>query len=202
MTTTVSVTQALAEIKLLRKRIEGDTLASFITVRTKKKSVRDTFAREASSSLQSHRDLLSRYNLFKSAVVLANATTQVQIGGKTYTVADAVERKRSISFEKALLKEMELQYNNVQKELKAHQEEQQERLDALLQKAVTGDRVASSPEAVDSLTKLFLKENAAELVDPLDLATKIKELRRTIEEFESEVDFRLSEANARTLITL
>ena len=84
----ISITKALAELKLLRKRIEaGLEDAKFTMLRTKKSMVDvDKFSTNAHAAYQSYTDLLARYNAIKSAIVLSNATTRVSIGGHSYTV--------------------------------------------------------------------------------------------------------------------
>ena len=98
----ISVSQALAELKLLRKRIQNATKDSVFTVVKKKRDLLDAakFSVEAMASYQSYKDLLARYNAIKAAIVLSNAATKVSIAGIEYTVADAVERKKTIEMEK------------------------------------------------------------------------------------------------------
>jgi hypothetical protein len=201
--TSVSVTQALAELKLLRRRIDnalGD--ATFICLKKKRDLLDATrFSTAATASYQSYQDLVSRYNKLKAAIVQSNATATVTIGGKTYTVADAVERKRNLQMEKDFLSTLQAQYQQVQEEMKVHQAQEQARVERLLQVEL-GKDAKTNVETIQSLTETFLAQNKAEIVDPLNLAEKITALRRSIEEFETKVDWTLSESNGRTLITL
>ena len=140
---TISVTQALAELKLLRRRIQSATQSSeFIVLRHKRDVlVPADFATSARAAYQSYVDLLKRYKAIKSAIVLSNAATTVTIAGVAYTVADAVERKRAIEFEKEML--------------------------------VT-----------------------------LDVKVLIARMTQSIEDFETKVDWVLSESNGRTMISV
>ncbi len=131
----------------------------------------------------------------------SNATATVTIGDKTYTVADAVERKRNLQMEKDFLSTMQAQYQRVQEEMKVHQAQEQARVERLLQVEL-GKDAKTNVETIQSLTETFLAQNKAEIVDPLNLAEKITALHRSIEEFETKVDWTLSESNGRTLITL
>lgn len=200
---TISITQALAEIKLLRKRIEGmiDS-GDFIAMKTKKMMFdSDKFTSNVRSSYQSFKDLLLRYNKIKSAIVASNATTNVSIAGKEYTVAEAVERKRSIEFEKAILSRMMMQYNDVKKRYEAHQVSEQARVERLLSVEL-GKDTKTSPETIRLLSESFLAENKAEIIDPLKLETTIKSMSEEIELFETTVDYTLSESNGRTMISI
>ena len=202
-TQSISITQALAEIKLLRKRIEtAIDSGEYIAMKTKKMMFdSDKFIANAKSSYQSFQDLLIRYNKIKAAIVISNATTTVSIAGKTYTVAEAVERKRSIEFENSLLARMKVQYNDVKKRYEAHQVSEQARVERLLSVEL-GKDTKTSPETIKVLSESFLAENKADIIDPLKLETTIKSMTEEIELFETTVDYTLSESNGRTLISI
>jgi hypothetical protein len=199
----VSVTQALSELKLLRSRIQNATNGSRLIALKKKRDMLDSsrFATEARASYQSFTDLLARYNQLKAAIVLSNATTSVTIGDKTYTVADAVERKRTIEFEKTMLAIMKQQFEQVKREHEAHSVSEQARVERLLQSELSKDS-KTNVEVITQLTETFLSQNKAEILDPLNLETKIAEMNRSIEEFETKVDWVLSESNGRTVLSL
>lgn len=199
----VSVTQALSELKLLRSRIQHATNGSRLIALKKKRDMLDSnkFAVEARASYQSFTDLLARYNQLKAAIVLSNATTSVTIGDKTYTVADAVERKRTIAFEKAMLNTMKQQFEQVKREHEAHTVSEQARVERLLQSELSKDS-KTNVEVITQLTETFLAQNKAEVLDPLGLEAKISEMNRSIEEFETKVDWVLSESNGRTVLSL
>ena len=193
---TMSITEALARIKLLRKRIENATGdCEFIKMKTKKMLFdAEKFSSQAIASYQSFNDLLKFYNKLKAAIVVSNATTKVTIGGTVYSVAEAVERKRSIEFEKDMLNRMRMQYNAVVKQYDAHQISEQARVERLLSVELEKDS-KTSPETIKILSESFLAENKAEIVDPLHLEAKIKSMNEEIELFETTVDYTLSESN-------
>lgn len=198
---TMSVTQALAELKLLRKRLEtslGD--AKFVTMVTKKSMVdRGRFETQARASMQSYRDLLNRYYKIKSAIVRSNAVTEVVIAGRTYSMAEAVERKRSIEQERNLLTVMMYQHAAATAEYERHCASEQARVDRMLAVELGKDS-KTNIEVVKSLTEAILTENRAEVLDPLNIAALIGETKKSIEEFEMNVDWVLSESNGKTII--
>ena len=199
----ISITQALSELKLLRKRIDTVTNTAVFTTIKRANDLTDTtkFATQATASYQSFTDLTRRYNTLKSAIVVSNATTKVTIGGVEYTVADAVERKRSIEMEHNLLSTMKAQYTATQNEFERHQLAEQQRVDRLLTTELAKDS-KTSVEIVQQLTATFLAQNKATLLDPLSLADKIAEMTRAQEDFETQVDYCLSESNGRTLVSI
>ncbi len=199
----MSITQALAELKLLRKRFESCLYdAQFITLKTKARAC-DTaaFSVAARASYQSYRDLLNRYNRIKAAIVASNATARVTIAGREYTIAEAVERKRTIATERDCLRKMQDQWQEVQSEYEAHQKEQMVRVDRLMMQELGKDK-QTNVEVAKSLQEAFLESNKAEIVDPLKLETLIREYKRELEDFETNVDWVLSESNGRTMVTV
>ncbi len=198
----MSISQALVELKLLKSRILKCNSVSYVAVKTKTKTVDVTdFTKNAKASLQSYKDLLNRYNVIRSKVVVSNATTRVSVAGVEYTVAEAVERKRSIEMEKSMLGVLRSQFKSAAADIESHQKIQQERLDKLLLQELGKDS-KTNVDVVDALTETFLKNNKAELIDPLGLQEVVTNMEKSIQDFESNVDWVLSESNGRTQITV
>jgi hypothetical protein len=199
----ISISQALAELKLLRKRIQTATSNSVFTTLKKKRDLLDVqrFTADAQASYQSYRDLLNRYNSIKAAIVLSNATTRVSIAGTEYTVADAVERKKTIEMEKNMLHLMQMQFDKVKNDYDSHTSSENARVERLIQTEL-GKDAKTNVEVITQLSETFLAQNRAEIVDPLNLAKEIAVLNKTIEDFETKVDWILSESNGRTTISV
>ena len=114
----MSVKQCLSELKSIQVQIDsGIKNSTFIDL--KKNDI-------TSVSYQSIIDLLERRNRIKASIVQSNAFTMVTIAGKTYTVADALERMRNISYEKGLLSQMKYQWEDSIDEFYMHPEEETE----------------------------------------------------------------------------
>jgi len=203
MTSSISIAQALSELKLLRRRMDNALAGEhFIMLKRKRDNVDAVrFATEATAAYQSFTDLFSRYNAMKAAIVQSNAVTEVTIAGTKYTVAAAVERKRTIDIEKSLLETMRRQHTAVQREFEEHRKAEQIRVERLLQ-AELGKDTKTNVDTVTSLMETFLAQNSAEILDPLGLAARIAALSKSIEEFETKVDWVLSESNGRTMISV
>ncbi len=202
-TQTISVCQGLAELKMLDKRIRKfETSTKWADVNTKTHVVDvEKLRKVAESEFQSYNDLCKRRDKIKKAIVMANAATQVKIGSWTGTVAEAIEHKASIQYKKDLLGIMQSQFLQAQAKFTEEQRLSNERLDRLLQSEL-GKDVRTNPETIQAITNSFRENNKVELVDPLGLEQRAKELDDEIEAFEANVDWVLSEANGRTMISV
>jgi hypothetical protein len=203
MAQTMSITQALAELKLLDKRLnKALENVTWADVKTKSNPVdAEKFTRTVQADFQSFTDLSRRRDAIKRAVVTSNATTRVRIGSWQGTVAEAIEYKTSIFYKRRLLEVMKSQLYNAKEQFKYQQEAVDTRLEKLLHSEL-GKDVKTSPETITALTNTFRENNKVELLDPLDLGTRTRDLEEEIESFETNVDWVLSETNGKTQITI
>jgi hypothetical protein len=202
-TNQMSITQALAELKLLDKRlskhIDNVTWADVSTV--SKVIDAEKMKARAQAEYQSFMDLVKRRDKIKRAIVLSNATTRVKIDTWEGTVAEAIEHKKSIQYKQNLLETMKGQLVQARVNYEAQKSAVDTRLERLLQSEL-GKDVKTNPETITALSTSFRNNNKVELVDPLDLASKIAMLESEIDSFETNVDWVLSEANGRTMISV
>jgi hypothetical protein len=203
MTSEMSITQGLAELKLLDKRIKklcGTDCFKFVDVSTKTRFVdTDTLKKEALASYQSFVDLVKRRDSIKQAIVLKNATTLVKIGEWTGSIAEAIERKSSIEYKKSLLYNMKRQATAANERYDNEQRELADRLDRLMNSEM-GKDVRTNPETINAITSSFYEKNKVSLVDPLNSAKLIADLEEEVETFLTNVDWVLSETNGKTRI--
>ena len=199
----MSITQGLAELKLLDKRLrKGIQNLNWAEVATKGCPV-DTegLKKRAQSEYQSYIDLVSRRDIIKRAIVMANAATQVKIGKWEGSVAEAIEHKASITHKTNLLNEMRSSLMSAKAEYAEAVKETEQRLDRLLQSEL-GKDVRTNPDTIAALTTSFHQNNKVELCDPLDLSKKVSDLEDEIDSFLTNVDWVLSEANGKTIINV
>jgi hypothetical protein len=203
MSQTMSITQALAELKLLDKRLRhhlnGMEWAdvSTVTNRVDVEKLKST----ANSEYQSYVDLMKRRDSIKRAIVLSNANTRVKVGTWEGTVAEAIEHKVSQQYMNTLLETMKQHLQDKRSQYEAAKGQMDMRLERLLQSEL-GKDVKTNPDTLAALTNTFRANNKVEFVDPLDLATKIKNLEEEVSTFETNVDWVLSESNGKTVITI
>lgn len=201
----ISITRALAELKLLDKRINSAIQGSeFAGMAIGKKPVQGysdiaTFEEKVVGNWDSVNSLIKRRNEMKSKIVLSNASTIVTIGGFEMTVAEAIERKASISYEQTLLNKLRNDHNIVMNAVLRKNMEVDQKLEAQLTVLYGKDKKVSV-EDVDMVTKPYREEHEGKFVDPIQLKDKIEKLTKSIEDFLTEVDFVLSESNTVTKI--
>ncbi|QNO00587.1 hypothetical protein QGX17_gp122 [Pseudomonas phage phiPsa381] len=202
--TQISVTRALAEVKALNDRIEKATRqATFISVTVGGKvpngSDLQATTNTIRANLQSVQDLIARRQAVKGAVVRSNAVTEVVINGVTMTVAEAIERKGSIDKERTLLAVLQQQLNQNRVAVERNNVTMNQKLDMMIQTAVGKERKATEEE-LEAISKPYTASNITAPLDPNGLEAVIAKLESEINGFVFEVDFVLSEANAKTLI--
>jgi hypothetical protein len=202
----MSITQGLAELKLLDKRITKSLGygVEWTQLRSKTKKVDENELKKVvQSEYQSYMDLVKRRDLIKRAIVLSNAQTQVTIGTGpkkwSGTVAEAIEHKSSLKYKKNLLDKMVRNVDSVDDEYKEAMETLEKRLDGLLTSEL-GKDVKTNPDTITALRNSFMETNKVEVVDPMNVKKMAKELEEEIDSFESNVDWVLSEANGKTMI--
>lgn len=205
MTEQISVTRALTELKTLDARIRQNIATQYMTYeidgRLAVNKTKDAFTSNATSSFQSFKSLVERRNRVKRAIVLSNAATDVKVGSTTYKVADAIERKNSIAYEKMMLDALRQQLRTTSAEIERQNLKASAALDSMLEKAVAADTTNASG-IIEQITESYRQKNFAHSVDPIKIEEEIKKLEDSILEFEQNVDFALSEINATTKITV
>lgn len=205
----ISITEALNELKLYDAKITKGIDNSTFVGATKKSSdtvgvvTRDEFNNRAKASYQSVVDLIANRNALKSAIVKSNATTEVKIGNKTMTVAEAIERKNSIDYDRGLLLELENQYNDATSTVISNNKRVDAKVDELINTLVGKDSSKKlSKEDQEAVERPYRDKNEYELVDPIGIYNKIVALENDIDEFESNVDTALVLSNATTFVEL
>ncbi len=208
--TTITVTDALAELTLLQKRIESarisledNTLITYVEmgkVPTGFKS-REDYETKAKASLQKVDALITRRRVIKRAIVLSNAQTIVTVASENMTVAEAIEMKNFIMYYESVLNTMHSAYKTTISQYEKAKVKIKDRLDKLALE-VLGKNVNSGSDRYQSLADSFLAREGVELLDPTNLAEEVEKRQSFIEEFNSTVDRVLSISNARTMIDI
>lgn len=201
----ISLHRALSELKMLTGRIDAAT-KNIALVRANRKSNEkidgmpiEEFQKDMQGSYDKVISLIAYRNRLKALVVASNAQTTVKIGTVTMTVAEAIERKQSIQFEKDVVEKLSRQYQRAIIQVTEANEALPEKLETYLIN-ILGSKDKQSPDEVKLHTETFMKRNEYELIDPMNVKKIIETLTGQIEEFESEVDAVLSESNATTFI--
>ena len=149
------------------------------------------------------RDMLAQYVNITRAIALSNSTTRVTVGGKEYTVTEAIQMKKFFEIQREYLESIKSDYRRATGRLNTENETLSQRATDFA-RANSGDKNggAVKPEALEGLIKVFSEANEYGLIDPLGLAELIDKMETEIVSFESEVDAVLSESNATTFIEI
>ncbi len=202
----MTVTDALAELTLLEKRIESARAAldnhTLITVIEVGKvptgfKSRNEYSTQARAALQKVDALITRRRVIKRVIVLSNAATMVTVAGEEMTVAEAIEMKNFILYYEGVLNTTLLAYNRARQEHKIAEQKVKERLDKLATE-VLGKNASS--EKYNSLADSFLAREGVELLDPTNLAEEIERRQTFFDDFKSTADRVLSISNAPTMV--
>jgi predicted P-loop ATPase/GTPase len=204
----ISVTRGLTELKTISKRIQ-DKIGNSVFVcctrgeedKTSVGNPKSQFESDAKANMQSIYDLMDRHHKIKSAIVKSNAITKVTINKKEMTVAECIEYKSIIESKKALLNCFKQQLQITDKQVKDLNDKVEISVENILknQNAAGTDKKSVS---LDSYIKSFRDVSSYSVFDPISIRKMISALNDEITTFESEVDFVLSESNAKTNIEI
>jgi len=205
----ITVTRALAELKLLdsriKKEIQGTIFVDAYRKRDKQTQIcgktNPEFEADVKARSTSIRDLITRRANMKSAILRSNAENTVKIDGETYTVTEAIERKNSIEYEKILLNKMKSDFSTVREKAEQINLDLERKVGEMLLNNLGTDKRANKDD-YDNIAKPFMEQNQLNVLDPIKIEKKIEDLEKKIDSFLSEVDFVLSEANAKNKIEI
>lgn len=209
MTTTISITRALAKVKHLDAQISNSVATleiarvvkgegQFRAFNSGSQKIED-FEAKVKEDFQSLNDMIAHRAKLKSAITLSNTSTKVTISGKEMTVAEAIEAKAQIGVQEAIINRLSQQYvavNTLYNREKAGYDQKEEK--AL--EAYGGRDKAPKEEDIAVILKPLREKQSPSVSDPLDSAKVIEARKKELEEFRVEVDFVLSESNASTKV--
>ncbi len=206
----MNVHKALSELKTLNSRVY-DAIGHATFVAANKHSNQKIsgisvaeFCKNMEAGYDKVNDLIRRREAIKRAVVLSNATTKVTIGGKEYTVAEAIEMKNhGVELKQMLLEEMRKAYAKAKTTAdRANGDELEHRADEYVKSLYGNTDMKSASEEVKKVRADFIAAQTVELVDPLKIAEKIEALEKEISDFLVDVDSALSVSNATTEVSV
>lgn len=206
----MTVQRALNELKIIDERL-SKRLAEFVVIGTKKVSearvveTRESiveFENRAKGVLDSVDGLLKRQQELKHAIMTSNATTMIEVAGKTYSVMTAIDRKRTIENEKLVVRHMRDALARA--EYKVNQEN--DKMESYIQRQTNamagGDLSSKKDDYIIAFEKSYREQNSWDLVDPLKIRDLIEQREQEISMFELEIDTALTVSNAITKIEI
>lgn len=208
----MTIHKALAELKVIDSRINNAIREATFVAANKHSNEKISgmpiadYKTTIKAAYQKVTDLINRRNAMKRAVVLSNAQTIVQVGTDSYTVAEAIEMKNhGMEHMRTLLQALTKQYNSAQNTLISNSGDALEKraenyVLSVIQAQPKDSKMSVDSEAMKSLRKTYIENNAYDLIDPIDIAKKMEEITDQISQFETEIDAALSVSNALTVI--
>lgn len=200
----MTITEGLAELKLLDSRIRKAINTEFIWAAKKADMTEEQnkkYREVAEGNYASVTELIKNRNAIKSAIVKSNAVTMVKVNGSEMTVAEAIERKSAIEYERSLLCSFRDQFAGTKNTVERQNARVQERIDSMLSQIASSGK-NDIAEAQKIMSETYMANNGWGMFDPLDLSEKIKALDEQIDGFEKDVDIALSMSNAITTIEI
>jgi hypothetical protein len=204
---TISLTRLLNEIKLLDDKIDKkiSTDINFFDIRIGNKLLNydsdKTMKSKVTSHLNSIRDLISKRDKYKSILLKANNETTVTVSGITYTIAEVIAKKQKIYQDYELISQIKQQYTKIQNDIINIEDDNRSKLDELIKLNLGKDRKVDEKD-FSSITKTFNENNKVELVDVCKVYEYYEKLLEELDEFRNDIDFTLSEINAKTEVTI
>ncbi len=203
----MTIHKGLSELKMLNSRItdltrssvfvasalNGDTKINGLPIAEYKEQLRGNFDRVNS--------LIARRSKIKTAIMLSNAITVVEIAGEPMLVVEAIERKNALEYEKYFLSTLKTQFSRANAQVTIENEKLPVKLETYLHN-ILGDKTVAKADDIRSLTGLFNETRVYELLDPNQLAKNIPILEERLAQFEANVDAALSESNSVTYIEI
>lgn len=212
MNETMNLHKALSELKILNSRISDKIFGCVFcgTMKSNSKTISgktvDEFKTDVLSNYDSVNTLINRRNAIKRAVSKSNASTTVTINSKEYTVAEAIEMKNyGMDYYNQLLNRFRNQYADAVNKMETENARADIAATDYAKNGTNSDKTTLTADALkemETLRKSYYDSHKTEIVDPLKLSEKIKELEEMISAFTSEVDSVLAVSNANTLIEI
>jgi hypothetical protein len=204
-----TVTEALVKLKLATKKIADATqyvLTGFVTSKTANVppagfATVDVFVNTVKQRLDSVKGLISFRDRLKKAIVESNARTNVVVGSKNMTVAEAIETKHSIDAKKALFNKVVSEWRSLETLANQKNSTLEQRADQFVTQLFSQNAGATETDKAQA-RKNFMDNNTSIILTHNSVKDYIERLKEEIDEFETNVDVALSVVNATTKVNV
>lgn len=155
------------------------------------------------ANMQQRDDNLRNYRDVCCAIVKANAETHLDFDGEKITIAEAIELRRTIEFDRFTLTQLQRQYAAAQERYNVMLNDMNNKIEANVAAMKSDSMTAETLGSIRESVRLdFESRMKPELVDPINIKNRIERLTRRIEEYDGEITYRLNEVNATTKVKL
>lgn len=209
------VTQALDERDLLKKKIR-DAIAKcdFVAVQkpgddviAQDKQKAADYEAEVKASFQSIRDMMDRYTRLDAAILLANATTKIEVAGKTMTRAAAINLRKMMKgqgladtdFTDAMIHKMTTDLDRARLKIARSQEVADRQREVMSNSLVSSDKKVLSEDNLKSITA-YCDNLVLKLVDPIDIEKTIADMQEKWDNLSTNLESAIRISNATTYV--
>lgn len=201
--TQITITRALSELKTLQARIESHKLSEYPSVleevRIGHASTKEDVKKAGQSFIDKFVFQVDRREKLKAAIVASNAVTKVTIGGKTMTVAAAVELKAISPIVRSAIHANVHHLRSMLLDVSRRNAKAEAGIETIVASLVGKDGDVQS-DLVARVSDEYRNSRLVELKDPAGVEDFLESRLRELDEFLAEVDYVLSISNAVTLI--
>lgn len=205
----ITITRALSEKKILKKRIIEKTKDLHIAETTIGTNIvpgfdsNDLFKKESEDNVKSIESLFERLRKINKAIIDSNSNTIVKINDQEYTISEIIAIKNSFSKEGCTY-DKQFFLNSLKKNFQNKIEDYEMQLYTYSQKreAKTLEPNKKTEKGLEEELKVFESSSKPKLISSDLLKGKIKNLEEEVESFLQEIDFVLSENNSKTEIEI
>jgi hypothetical protein len=155
---------------------------------------------ELQANKQSYEALVANRRAIKKAIAMSNATTTVIVSGKEMTVVEAIEEKHFTQTLKDNLRCMKRQYETEKGKANVENANLPAASERYLNSINMNEKNGYSKDDIKTVLDKFVADNTYELVDPNKMGEWLTKMEDEINDFLTNIDFKLSESNATTVI--
>ena len=209
-TETMTVHEALSEIKVASKRITGTLMEMKVVTANRKNASKingtepDKYSTQATADFQSVMDLYKRLTAMKSAIATYNAKQKITVGNREYTIAEALYMKDyGVHLKQTIVNTLSKQYQNALNKIEV--ENSDNKLGATAERLATanfGSKDKADSAEMEKFIASYKENNQYILIDPINIVPTISSLQSEIDAFEAKVDSAIQIANATNTITI
>jgi hypothetical protein len=188
----MTLTEALVQLKALNERIFDAIADGEFATSARQGDDMEHKQREMASRTQSITDMIRRRLNIKRAVIAANAATTVVVNGEEMTLAEAIELRSSIVYQRKLLLALKAQYAFAERDAQQLTDNAEHRLDSLLKDAAADEH--------GTIREQFMAKQKGVVVTCGGFDGLVRELSELVETVDTQLDATLSVANAHVTV--
>lgn len=191
----MSLHRVIAEIKSQEAKLAAINSTSFVATAASGADGIDTYKKQSQAAIDKISSAMKNLAALKAARNKANTSVVVKIAGKELTIDEALSQKAALPHKQQLVNVLQSQYNKAEQLVKNADAQIEQKVNQNIAQMFSGTKKATEDE-IALIRNTVSKANKQEIVATDGLKTLIDNLKKEIEEFTTEVDFVLSEANA------